>query len=233
MMAGRNISCTHAAFSSTRVMATCCAVGQAAGTAAAQCARETILPRELRSDQKKLAMLQPRLLRDDQTIRLSKNDDPDDLANKAKVVAFAHSEDAVPEHIINGWVRDKPGEWKNRWAAKMRPDGAWIELQWEKPVTISHIRITFDSGFQRELTLSAHPNNQEKGIRGPQPEVVQDYTLIGKTNQGNIILAEVKGNYQRLCRHDFAAVRLNAVQLQIHSTNGAEEARVYEVRCYV
>ena len=40
MMAGRNISATHAAFTSTRVMATCAAIGQAVGTAAAQCVRE-------------------------------------------------------------------------------------------------------------------------------------------------------------------------------------------------
>ena len=35
IFAGRNISVTHAAMSSTRVMATCATIGQAAGTAAA------------------------------------------------------------------------------------------------------------------------------------------------------------------------------------------------------
>ncbi|MFO0955890.1 MAG: FAD-dependent oxidoreductase [Isosphaeraceae bacterium] len=35
MMAGRNIAATHVAFTSTRVMATCAVIGQAAGTAAA------------------------------------------------------------------------------------------------------------------------------------------------------------------------------------------------------
>ena len=39
LFAGRNISVTHAALSSTRVMATCSLLGQAAGTAAALCVR--------------------------------------------------------------------------------------------------------------------------------------------------------------------------------------------------
>ncbi|MBE7498944.1 MAG: FAD-dependent oxidoreductase [Verrucomicrobiales bacterium] len=39
-MAGRNISASHVAFSSTRVMATCSVLGQAAGTAAMLCATQ-------------------------------------------------------------------------------------------------------------------------------------------------------------------------------------------------
>ncbi|MBN1481210.1 FAD-dependent oxidoreductase [candidate division KSB1 bacterium] len=232
MMAGRNISCSHVAFSSARVMATCSAIGQAVGTAAAQCFSQKILPRELRHDWNKIVTLQQMLLRDDQTIRLIKNDDPSDLAKTAKIYASDQHEDAAPEHIINGRVRDMPGEWKNRWAAKMTNDGAWIELQWEQPVVLSHIQITFDSGFQRELTLSAHPNNQKNGIRGAQPEVVKDYRLLAKTKKGDILLTEVTGNYQRLCRHDFEKVQMSALRLFILATNGAEEARVYEVRCY-
>ncbi len=45
--AGRNISVTHIALSSTRVMATCAVIGQAVGTAAAIAAREGISPREV------------------------------------------------------------------------------------------------------------------------------------------------------------------------------------------
>ncbi len=43
--AGRNISVTHIALSSTRVMGTCAVIGQAVGTAAAIAAREGISPR--------------------------------------------------------------------------------------------------------------------------------------------------------------------------------------------
>ena len=42
--AGRNISATHAAMSSTRVMATCALIGQAMGTAASICVNEGVTP---------------------------------------------------------------------------------------------------------------------------------------------------------------------------------------------
>ena len=45
MFAGRNISVTHTAMSSTRVMATCGAIGQAVGTAASIALRDEISPR--------------------------------------------------------------------------------------------------------------------------------------------------------------------------------------------
>ena len=48
--AGRNISATHAAMSSTRVMGTCSLLGQAMGNAAAICVREKILPRDVATD---------------------------------------------------------------------------------------------------------------------------------------------------------------------------------------
>lgn len=47
LIAGRPISTTHEAHSSTRVMPICCAVGEAAGTAAALCVRGNKTPREL------------------------------------------------------------------------------------------------------------------------------------------------------------------------------------------
>lgn len=63
LMAGRNISASHVAFGSTRVMATCATIGQAAGTAAALCAAAGIAPRSLSA-----AKLQQELLRADGSI---------------------------------------------------------------------------------------------------------------------------------------------------------------------
>src|SRR5690606_30185533 len=49
-MAGRNISVSHVAFGSTRVMGTCAVIGQAVGTAAALCAAKGIDPQALYDD---------------------------------------------------------------------------------------------------------------------------------------------------------------------------------------
>ena len=61
--AGRNISVTHTAMSSTRVMATCALLGQAVGTAAALASRYGVTPREV--GQKHIGELQNLLMRDD------------------------------------------------------------------------------------------------------------------------------------------------------------------------
>lgn len=233
MMAGRNVSASHVGFTSMRVMATCTAIGQAVGTAAAQCVKHDLLPREIRNDARQLNLLQQELLRDDQSIRLIKNEDKGDLARTAKVSASGHIKDAAPEHVINGSVRDMPGEWRNRWAATVDGNAPWLELAWEKSVKINHVQITFDSGFHRQLTLTAHPGHQKHMLRGPQPEVVKDYTLTAISSSGEkVVLADVKDNYLRLRRHEFESLKVKALRLDFHATNGAKEARVFEVRCY-
>jgi hypothetical protein len=63
MFAGRNISVTHAALSSTRVMATCAILGQAAGTGAAMAVELGCDPRSIYPDH--ITALQHRLMDDD------------------------------------------------------------------------------------------------------------------------------------------------------------------------
>jgi hypothetical protein len=127
MMAGRNASCSHVAFTSTRVMATCAVMGQAAGTAAAVCTRSGITPRQLYHDDAKLAEFQQTLLRDDQTIKNLKNEDPSDLARKASVTASASAEGSKPEAVIDGFVRDAVGSLEHRWAAPISGGKPWLD----------------------------------------------------------------------------------------------------------
>ncbi|AXH34505.1 FAD-dependent oxidoreductase [Humibacter sp. BT305] len=85
LFAGRDISASHVAFGSTRVMATCSTQGQAAGTAAALAARHGLTPRELGRD--RLALLQSTLLREDAPLVGVRSDDPDDLVRSARLSA--------------------------------------------------------------------------------------------------------------------------------------------------
>ncbi|GGF90460.1 FAD-dependent oxidoreductase [Paenibacillus aceti] len=85
MMAGRDISASHVAFGTTRVMATCAVIGEAAGTGAALCADKGIFPRELY--QTHMRELQQTLLRQGASIIGFRNEDPDDLARNAKTTA--------------------------------------------------------------------------------------------------------------------------------------------------
>lgn len=232
-MAGRNASCSHVAFTSTRVMATCAVMGQAAGTAAAICSKYEISPRELYQDKTKLAELQHTLLRDDQTIKYRKNEDPSDLAKNAQITSSELCHDSKAENVLTGHVRDMEESFSHRWAAKMKDEGAWLNLNWDKPQKISSVHLTFDSGFHRELTLTSHDGHNSAMVRDAQPETIKHYKLIGtKLNGEEIVLIEVKDNHQRLCKHNFETQQLSTLKLHVHATNGLEEARLYEIRCY-
>ena len=232
---GRLISTSHVGFTSTRVMATCAATGQALGTAAALCVKNSLQPRGLYEDKAKLGELVQTLLRDDQTIKNRKNADPKDLARSAKVTASSEFETSKAVNVINGLVRDMSGKWDNRWAGKLEGEanGAWLQLAWDKPQKISQVQITFDSGFHRELTLTEDIGKQNRQVAGPQTETVKDYAVqVRKAGSEWATVAQVKGNYQRVRRHNFEAQEVQAVRLVVTATNGSKEARVYEVRCY-
>ncbi|MDR6972693.1 FAD-dependent oxidoreductase [Leifsonia shinshuensis] len=85
LLAGRDISATHVAFGSSRVMATCGAGGEAAGTGAALALELGVRPRELATTHSN--QLQQVLLRQDASLFGVRNLDEADLARNANVTA--------------------------------------------------------------------------------------------------------------------------------------------------
>ncbi|MBB3126628.1 hypothetical protein FHS19_001282 [Paenibacillus rhizosphaerae] len=85
LFAGRNISASHVAFGTTRVMATCAVMGEAAGTAASLCAAKGVSPRDIYRSH--LLELQQTLLRQDASVIGLRHEDDRDLARQAKVSA--------------------------------------------------------------------------------------------------------------------------------------------------
>lgn len=256
-MAGRNISASHVAFTSTRVMGTCSAMGQAVGTAAALCARHGIGPRQLYERKDRLRELQQRLIRDDQTIKGIRNEDAGDVARLAAVRASGEEGAAAAVNVINGWLRDIPAGGRpaapeqdvpmdlvgagpaqkaavNHWAGRLGPEGAWIELSWEKPHPLREIQVTFDTGFHRELTLTSSDSINRGIVRGPQPETVRDYAIwYGDGSPAGLKpLARVEGNHRRVNRHRFAPIEARTVRVHVSATNGDDLARIFEIRCY-
>jgi hypothetical protein len=229
-MAGRNISASHVAFTSARVMATCAVIGQAVGTAAAQCVERGLLPRELASAPQQLTRLRQTLIRDDQTIKGLAGNDPDDRAKTAKVSASSEIGPAKAALVQDGFLRDVPDAKGNRvefhhWAGELP---AWIQLNWDRPQRIREVQITFDSGFPRELILSASDSQVINTVRAPQPETVRDYSITA----GAKVVASVTKNHQRVNRLKFDPVETNSIRVAISATNGLDQARVFEIRCY-
>ncbi|PIU50709.1 hypothetical protein COS91_08275 [Candidatus Desantisbacteria bacterium CG07_land_8_20_14_0_80_39_15] len=84
-MAGRNISVTHVALGTTRIMATCAMTGQTAGTATYLCKKYKLLPTDIFPEH--IKELQQLLLKRDCYIPFIKNEDKFDLAKNAKISA--------------------------------------------------------------------------------------------------------------------------------------------------
>lgn len=143
MMAGRDISVSHVALGSTRVMVTCATQGQAAGTAAALCAEHKTTPRGVYQDH--IRQLQQQLLKDGAYLTRLKNEDSQDLALAARVSASSclAKNGYRPENVVNGFNREEGGA-PNAWA----PDPAakypqWIELDFGSPVVFNTVHVTF------------------------------------------------------------------------------------------
>jgi hypothetical protein len=244
MFAGRNVSASHVAFSSMRVMATCAAMGQGVGTAAAQAVQEGLQPGDLAADASQVQRLQQQLLRDDMYLLGVRNEDSADLARQATVRAASARPGGDPDHVLSGQTRSLHAERGNperspagthRWMSD--PDAglpAWIELSWDQPIRPREVQLVFDTGLHRVLTLShseALVQHMEYGR--PQSETVRDYRIEGLTDGRWQDLAEVTGNYQRRRRHAVdPAGPVEAVRVHVSATNGLDHARIAEIRVY-
>ncbi len=229
MMAGRNISATHTAFGSIRVMATCAVGGQAVGTAAAMAVEKNCTPREIGQS---IRELQQRLLRDDCYLPGIANEDGADLARTAAVTASSWQKGWEPEQVVNG-VSRTVGQASNGWRSEaLVAGGAWLRLALPA-AEIREVSLKFDSDLSREIMISLSKAVQRAQIPGVPPTLVKDYDLQFLLSGREVHKIEARGNYQRFRRHRLSApVTADAVELVVHSTNGAETAVVYEVRIY-
>lgn len=232
LMAGRNISVSHVALSTTRVMATCATLGQAVGTAAAFCIQKNISPVSLCSNSEQIAKLQQLLLRQDQSLLGVKNTDDKDLAKNALVTASSETAEGKASQVIDGINRDIQDGTSHQWQAEMKKGEAWIKLAWNKAVTLSSIECSFDTGLQRFLRISGERTVHKNQIRGAQPETVADYRIEILLNEKVVYEDNFKNNFLRKRVHTFPVIKADSIRLIVTKTNGDPLARVFEVRCY-
>lgn len=233
--AGRNLSATHVAFASTRVMATCALAGQAVGTAAAILSQGQGNRIAALATPEAIEAIQQTLLKDDVFLPGIKNRDPDDLARSATVTASSELTDHPAQAVIDGISRPLPnhlGTWadgqSHAWKSKKAP--AWISLSWNSPVDVEEVHLCFDSGLDRELMLSASDHASRKIVRGPQPEIIKSYLLHDENDR---LLAEVFANHQRRCIHRFSPpIQLQSLRCTLLETQGAASPTLQEIRVY-
>ena len=230
MLAGRNISVSHRAVASTRVMGTCAVCGQAVGTAAALAVKYQISPRQV--GQFHIRQLQQELAKNDCFIPGYIHIDTSDLALMANVHCSAALADAPCTNLVNGISRNI-GEKVNYWAAAMEnSEKPWIELQWANPVQICQLQLVFDSNLSIEIMQSLSQWCIDKQSRLVPDTIVADYRIEFFTNGTPVATHTVTGNYQRLCTHFFGNIDCDTVRITVLATNGVKEARIFAVRAY-
>ncbi|HMR19463.1 MAG TPA: FAD-dependent oxidoreductase, partial [Sphingobacterium sp.] len=231
-MAGRNISVSHVALSSTRVMATCAALGQAVGTAMAYGIQNRLTPRQLCQNKKHIGTLQQILLRQDQALLGVVNSDDKDVARKANVKASHETADGKAANVIDGVNRDIQDGSTHQWRAETAAGEPWVELNWPEAQRLGSVECTFDTGLNRHLRLSGQASVQKNQVRGYQPETVADFKIELK-NKGKVVYEEyVEDNYLRKFVHEFPQVQVDSVRITVTRTHGDELAKIFEIRCY-
>ena len=203
--AGRNISVTHAALSSSRVMATCAVLGQALGTAVSYAVRDNAALENV--DIKKL---QQTLAEDDCFIPRYKRELPR-LTRAAACSA---------EVVRNGTER---GE-QNCWVGKK---GDIIEYEFDSDTEISGIRLVFDSDLNRDYhnMPCSYPLVQTK-FKLPET-LIKEYKIEIISENGAVESLYIDDNHQRFVKHKINRKANKSRFVPIKSW-GCDELRLFD-----
>lgn len=222
-MAGRNISITHTALSSTRVMATCAILGQAAGTAAAIAKRHGVNPRGVYPAH--VPELQAALMEDDCWLPGFARK-PDALMAKAMLECGSGD----PEVLRNGV--DRPVDSEDN--GLTLPLGERVTYRFDAPAYVRRARLVFDSDLNRDTqpegSLHKRPMYATYYLSAKATHVpktlTRDFRLVLTLEDGTRETVEVTGNHQRLVYADIGRT-VTAVALEPVATWGSPAAHVF------
>ncbi len=227
LLAGRNISQTHIALASSRVMATCAVMGQASGTAAALCSRDGITPREL--GKTRMKELQELLLLDDAYIPGHPALDEKDLARQAKLSASSTFSGSV-DLLTDGISRDL-GEECHHWESVGLD--AELLLRWETAVDLSEVVLKLDTDQRTQLwkVMKKKPAGAQD-IDPVPPRLVKRLDI--EVGVGDLwkTVASIDENRSRLVKVRFDTVRTDRLRIVLRDTYGHANISIFEVRCY-
>jgi len=212
MFAGRCHSATHAALSSTRVMGTCCSMGQAVGTAAAMATARNALPADLLGD---MTNLQQALLADDCYLPWVRQEMPG-LTSEGVLSASRGD----PEPVRDGIGRPV-GEDRHAWTCSA---GDWIAYRFPGRRRVERVTIIGDSALDKNITLTLHHHSHAgAGLPGVLPRRLRIEGLRGDHWE---LLDQVRDNHQRLLRRPVGR-DLDGLRLTIEALWGSGPGCLY------
>lgn len=224
MFAGRNLSATHTAFASARVMGTIGLMGQAVGTAAALAVEKGVNPRGVYTDKTLLKELQRQLMDDDCFLPGFKRE-ISPLSLQAKLTC----EYGDCSDLLNGVDRRIWGK-DNGYFGKTNKA---VVYTFDKPTLVNGFRLVVDSDLDREQVdgnpdLLTLPMTLFRGLGyknttfGFPRTVLKSFRIETKDVHGVWQQAyETKDNHQRLIRGKIGRECM-AVRLVPLSTWGSE-----------
>lgn len=216
--AGRNISATHMAMSSARVMGTCSIIGQAVGTAASLCKKYGITPRGVNNHVEELQQLL--LFNDCYLPGIERKVSPLSLGGALSGVKDCNL-------LCNGKDRNLTNE-KNKVEFSL---GESATYTFDKPVEVKVVKIVFDSDLER-TTFDMHDCEKHHSMRCNILEdsplmhmpktLVKSYSLELTLSDGSKKLIHEKENKKRNVLI-FVEDKVCALKLSVYENWGGQK----------
>ena len=216
LFAGRNISVTHAALSSSRVAATCGVLGQAIGTAAALALQSGVAVENV-----DIPLLQKQLMDDDCYLPW----------HTREVSSICTSAQCNAPVVLDGIDRGEDHVWVGN-------EGDSICYSFKEPVQVSRVRLVFDSDLNRKYKNMPYVLRLNEDQFKTPKTLIRDYVIELVTEDGREIRIEQKDNYQRFVVLDLTSPEfveqiggcapcIVSARLIPKSTHGCETFRVF------
>ncbi|MBQ3016963.1 MAG: FAD-dependent oxidoreductase [Clostridia bacterium] len=221
LFAGRNISVTHAALSSTRVMATCSLLGQAAGTFAAYSVRCGKSPRDTAKEH--YGDIQ-NILMDDGVFLPHKKREISALTKEAKI----NVSDEEREALLSGVDRPRTDYGENILVQNI---GDKLTFSFDDPKYIGSLRLVFDPDFTRKtisdnlkmrvFAMKLHTGKDFKPVRVAST-LVRSFEVYADGE----LLCKVDNNFHRLVKLPLD-VTAKEISIKWIATNGDEKVKLF------
>ena len=220
--AGRNISATHAAMSSTRVMATCSLLGQALGTAASICFKNNLKPKDLKDSY--ITLLQNTLM-DDGVFIPNKKRSISKLTTDAEINLTASDKDILFSGI------ERPGFENDEGNKIILNKGDNISFSYNSEMHIDTLRIQFDLDYKRQsvspnLKMQWFAQKLHQGLDFVPMKVANTIVKSFEVYADGSLIYKTDNNY-----HSLVKVNINKdvknVLIKFNDTWGYEKINIY------
>ena len=205
VFAGRNISVTHAALSSSRVMATCAILGQALGTAVSQALQDGCQVENV-----DISKLQQTLMEDDCYIPWHTRTLP----------ALTLEADCSAPVVRNGIDRGEENCW-------VGGEGDTVEYRFDGERDVREIRLVFDNDMNRKYhNMPCNYPLVQKKFKLPRT-LIRAYRIEGIDDEDRKFTLYVENNHQRFVKHR-VEWRVSSLRFVPLATHGCEEFRLFD-----